>query len=137
MNNPAVRDATLLILRGVLGIIFVAHGYQKFFLNGLTETTGSFSAMGVPQPKLSATLAAVTELGAGALLVVGLLSTVVASILALVMLGAIYFVHLGQGFFVQDGGLEFPLVLLAGLLVVIVFGGGRASVDGLLTRAEV
>lgn len=135
MDKPAVRDAALLFLRAVLGVVFVAHGWDKFFLTGLTETTGQFSAWGIPQPKLSAYLTAGAELVGGALLVVGLLTTFVAGALALLMLAAAYFVHLGHGFFVATGGIEYPLVMITALLMIVVFGAGRASLDGVLSRA--
>ena len=63
-----MRDAALLLLRIVLGTVFVAHGWDKLVITGLTETTGQFSAWGVPQPKLSAWLVMAVELVGGALL---------------------------------------------------------------------
>ncbi len=134
MDKPAVRDAALLLLRLVLGIVFVAHGWDKLLITGLTETTGQFSAWGVPQPKLSAYLVMAGELLGGALLVVGLLTTFVAGALALLMAAAVWFVHLGNGLFAADGGVELPAVLIVALLMSVVFGAGRASLDGVLTR---
>lgn len=134
MDKPAVRDAALLLLRLVLGIVFVAHGWDKLLITGLTETTGQFSAWGVPQPKLSAYLVMAGELLGGALLVVGLLTTFVAGALALLMAAAVWFVHLGSGLFAADGGVELPAVLIVALLMIVVFGAGRASLDGVLTR---
>ena len=134
MDKPVVRDAALLIFRVVLGIIFVAHGWEKLFISGITQTTGQFSAWGVPQPTLSVWITAVAELLGGAFLVVGLLTTFVAGALALLILAAIYFVHLGTGFFVADNGVEFPLVIIVSLMMIVVFGSGRASIDGVLTR---
>lgn len=136
MDRPAIRDAALLMLRAALGVVFVAHGYQKFFLLGITEVTGQFSALGIPQPKLSAVLAASGELIGGSLLIVGLLTTFVAGALALLMLAALYFVHMGHGFFLENTGFEYPMVLIVALFVVVVFGSGRASIDGVLSRAE-
>lgn len=128
-----VRDAMLLILRAVLGFMFIAHGWDKFFLTGLTETMGQFSAWNVPQPKLSAYLAATTELVGGALLVIGLLTTITAGALALLMACALYFVHLSHGVFVNQGGVEYTAVLVVSLLVIVVFGAGRASLDEVLS----
>lgn len=133
MDRPAVRDATLLILRTVLGVVFVAHGYDRLFLTGITETTGQFSAWGVPQPRVSAYLVTGVELLGGALLVLGLLATFVAGALLLVVAAAGYFVHMTEGFFVAHNGIEFVAVLTAALLVIIVFGPGRASLDGALS----
>ncbi|AJK68319.1 DoxX family protein [Corynebacterium marinum] len=134
MDKPAVRDAALLLLRIVLGTVFVAHGWDKLVITGLTETTGQFSAWGVPQPKLSAWLVMAVELVGGALLVVGILTTAVAGVLALLMVAAMWFVHVGEGFFTATGGVEFPLVMTAALVMIIVFGAGRASLDGVLAR---
>lgn len=129
-----MRDGALLLLRAVVGIVFVAHGWDIFFVAGITETTGQFSAWGVPQPGLSAWLAGLGQLLGGGLLVVGLLTTIVAGALALLSACALYFVHLGSGFFATDGGIEYPAVLIASLLIIVVFGSGRASVDAALTR---
>ena len=134
MDKPVVRDAALLLFRVMLGIIFVAHGWEKLFISGTTATTGQFSAWGVPQPALSVWIAAVAELLGGAFLVVGLLTTFVAGALALLMLAAVYFVHLDAGFFVSTNGLEFPLLIIISLMMIVVFGPGRASIAGDLTR---
>lgn len=134
MDKPVVRDGALLLVRVVVGIVFVAHGWNIFFVEGITETTGQFSAWGVPQPGLSAWIAGLGQLIGGALLVVGLLTTIIAGALALLTACALYFVHLGLGFFAADGGIEYPAVLLASLLIIVVFGSGRASVDAALTR---
>ena len=136
MDKPAVRDAALLVFRAVLGIIFVAHGVDKMFMTGMDETIGQFSAWGVPQPQISAYLAAIGEMIGGAFLVIGLLTTLVAGALALLAACALYFVHLDNGLFATDSGIEYPAVLVVSLLMVVVFGAGRASLDGVLSRAN-
>ena len=136
MDKPAVRDAALLIFRAVLGVVFVAHGVDKLLISGMDDTIGQFSAWDVPQPRLSAWVAALGEVIGGAFMVVGLLTTLAAGALALFMACALYFVHLNGGFFVADNGIEYPLVLIVALLTVVVFGSGRASIDGVLARAE-
>ena len=70
MDKPAVRDGSLLLFRFVLGIIFVAHGFDKFFVQGLTATGQQFAAWGVPQAQLSAYLAATAEFVGGLFLTV-------------------------------------------------------------------
>lgn len=99
------------------------------------ESARQFAQWGVPQPRLSAYLAGSVELIGGALLIIGLLTTLVAGVLALLAAAAAYFVHLGHGFFAESGGIEYPVVLSMSLLIVVVFGAGRASLDGVLTRA--
>lgn len=134
MNRPAVRDFALLVLRLVLGAVFVAHGYNHWFEMGMAETGRQFAALGVPQPQLSAYLTGTVELIGGAFLAVGLLTTITASMLALLVLAAGYFVHLDNGFFIEAGGVEYTLVLAAALFIITVFGTGRVSLDGVLTR---
>lgn len=134
MNRPAVRDFALLVLRLVLGAVFVAHGYNHWFEMGMSETGRQFAALGVPQPQLSAYLTGTVELIGGAFLAVGLLTTITASLLALLVLAAGYFVHLDNGFFIEAGGVEYTLVLAAALFIITVFGTGRVSLDGVLTR---
>lgn len=136
MNRPAVRDFALLLLRLVLGCVFVAHGYQHWFGAGMRQTVDEFAAAGVPQPTLSAYLAGTTELLAGTFLIIGLLTTIAATLLGLLALAGGYFVHLDHGFFAENGGVEYPLVLVAALFIIVVFGSGRASLDGVLTRDD-
>ncbi|WP_342319315.1 DoxX family protein [Corynebacterium mayonis] len=135
MNRPAVRDFALLVVRIITGAVFVARGYRGWFEVGIAGTATRLSESGVPQPKLSAYLASTVELIGGALLIIGLLSTLVASIVALLVVAAAYFVHLNHGFFVEAGGVEYPMVLAAALFMVVVFGPGRVSLDKVLTRA--
>lgn len=134
MNRPAVRDFALLVLRLMLGAVFVAHGYNHWFEMGMAETGRQFAELGVPQPQLSAYLTGTVELIGGAFLAVGLLTTITASLLALLVLAAGYFVHLDNGFFIEAGGVEYTLVLAAALFIITVFGTGRVSLDGVLTR---
>ncbi|WP_394281994.1 DoxX family protein [Corynebacterium sp.] len=134
MNGPVLRDITLLLVRIALGVVFVARGYQHWFIEGMGAVAADFARRGIPQPKLSAYLTGSVELIAGALLLIGLLTTLMAGILALLVAAAAYFVHLDQGFFVHDGGVEYPLVLVVTLLVIVVFGAGRISLDEVLNR---
>ena len=136
MNSPIVRDAALLIFRVVLGLVFIAHGVDKLFFPGMDDTIGQFSAWDVPQPQIFGWVVAIGELLAGAMLVIGLLTTFAAGILALMCALAVYFVHLGNGVFVADGGFEYAVVLCVALLMIVVFGSGRASLDGVLNRVE-
>src|SRR5699024_3617 len=132
MNSPLVRDATLLIFRVVLGLVFIAHGIDKFFFPGMDDTIGQFSAWGIPRSQVWAWVVAIGELAAGVMLVIGLLATFAAGMLALLSASSIYFVHFSNGFFVEEGGFEYAAVLCVALLMIVVFGSGRASLDGVL-----
>lgn len=120
-------DIGLLIGRVMVGVVFVAHGFQKWS-DGISGTQAGFDAMGVPLPDVTAILQAGLEVGGGALLVLGVLTPLVGALLGLSMLGAAYFAH-RDAFFVADGGAEFVLVLAAASFLFALAGPGRCSVD--------
>lgn len=121
------------MLRLILGVIFVSHGWDKIFITGVDKTTGYFVAAGIPQAEITVWLMAIVELVGGALLILGLLAPAVAMVLVVTMLGALWAVHLGKGLFMRDDGAELVLSLIGGLIVVWAFGAGRASLDRLFT----
>lgn len=129
-STPASTGLT--VLRVVLGITFLLHGWQKFTEWTIAGTQASFAEMGVPLAEVAAPAVAVLELAGGALLVLGLATRVVAALLALVMLGALVLVHLPAGFFAADGGIELVLLLTAASLLFALAGAGRWSVDHLI-----
>ncbi|QGF24185.1 DoxX family protein [Raineyella fluvialis] len=129
--NLVTRDIVPLVSRIILGIVLIAHGYQKFALWGLAGTGQAFAGMGVPMPGISAVVAAVIELAGGILLVLGVFTPIVAVVVFLEMIGAALLVHLPHGVFVGDGGWELVGALGAGTLALAA-GAGRFSIDGLL-----
>ena len=125
---PLNLDAALLILRVVLGIIMLYHGWPK--LTGLGGVIEGFTGMGIPLPAVSAVFATVAEVGGGLLLLLGAFTDIAGLLVAIDMLGAITFVHAKNGFGVSDGGVEWPLALLAMALAVGLAGPGRYAVGG-------
>src|SRR4051812_24744755 len=95
-------DLALLLLRVVIGGVFIAHGWQKLFVFGLSGVAGAFAAMGVPLPAVTGPAIGVIELLAGAALVFGILTRLAAFGLACDVLGAIVFYHAKHGFFVPN-----------------------------------
>ena len=124
-----VFDIASLIARVATGVIFVAHGWQKWQA-GHSATAQGFSEMGIPMPDLAAGYAMTVETIGGVLLILGLLVRPVALLLLADMLGAITFAHWGRGVMVSEGGWE-----LAGrwalCLLFLALGGGRLSLDGI------
>lgn len=125
---PLNLDAALLILRVVLGIIMLYHGWPK--LTDLGGTIDGFTGMGIPLPALAAIFSTVAEVGGGLLLLIGALTDVAGLLIAMDMLGAITFVHAKNGFGVGEGGVEWPLALLAMALAIALAGPGRYSLGG-------
>ncbi|TYB59106.1 DoxX family protein [Nonomuraea sp. PA05] len=124
-------DVAALIARVATGVIFVAHGWQKW-QSGLGATTQGFREMGIPMPELAAGFATVVETVGGIFLILGLLVRPVALLLLINMLGAIAFVHGSKGVMVGEGGWELTGALGALSLLFLALGGGRIGLDGIL-----
>lgn len=130
---PNLTDEALLLLRLVLGAVFIAHGGQKVFGwfggHGLEGTAQFMATMGVPTAL--AYLAAFTEFFGGLALVGGLLTRLASLGLFFTMAVAIVKVHLAGGFFAPQG-FEYPLALAAMALALVLTGAGRYSLDRLV-----
>lgn len=129
-DRPTVRqiDAGLALLRIVIGIIFLAHGWQKVFTFGFGGVTGAFTQMHVPMPGFTGPAIGILELVGGVALILGVLTRLFGFLLASDMLGAILLVHGKQGFFAPMG-MELVLALCVGAATLAIAGGGGYSVD--------
>lgn len=127
-----VKDVAALIGRIAVGIVFVAHGWQKWTEFGLAGTTGSFEKMGVPLPAVSAAFAATVELAGGLALIAGLALPIAGVLLAANMLGAWLLVHLPNGL-LGEGGAEL-VIALGGAALALGFNSGAYALDRVLFK---
>jgi putative oxidoreductase len=136
-------DMGNMVLRIVLGLVFFPHGAQKalgWFQGHGPEATVAFfgQIFGLP-PYLAYLVIAAEFLGAIAL-ILGLFTRVAALGILAVMAGAVFLTHGQYGFFMnwsgsQPGeGIEHHLLAMAIALVLLLRGGGRASLDRLIGR---
>jgi len=124
MNGPTRIDVAALLLRGALGVMFIAHALLKYFVFTPAGTVQFFESLGLPGPLAYATIAA--ELVGGVLLVLGAYTRTVAFALLPILLGAAW-AHSGNGwlFTSPNGGWEYPAFLAVAGAVVGLLGGGR------------
>jgi putative oxidoreductase len=126
-------DRAALVLRLVLAAVFIAHGYQKVFVMGMSNVTGFFGSMGVPLAGVMGPFISLLELGGGIALFFGILTRPIAFLLACDMLGAIALVHGKNGFFLPKG-FEFVFDNCGLALALMFLGAGAYSIDALLAR---
>jgi putative oxidoreductase len=147
--NPLQRvlvttdSAAPLIARLTLGLIMFPHGAQKalgwFGGYGYSGTMGFFTGT-MHIPAVFAFLAIAAEFAGSLALIAGAFSRVAALGIAGVMTVAIATSHLAHGFFMnwtgtqQGEGFEFHLLALGLAAIVMIHGGGKASIDARLTR---
>jgi putative oxidoreductase len=130
-----------LILRVTLGAVMFAHGAQKLLGwyggNGFNGTMGFFTDV-MHLPWLVAFLVIIGESFGSLGLIAGFLTRFIGASFILIMLGAIGLVHWPQGFFMnwlgkQAGeGFEYHMLVIAMSTALLITGGGRWSVDGLI-----
>ena len=134
-SKPSDRqvDLGLLVLRTIVGIVFVAHGAQKVFVFGFDGVAAGFAGMGVPMAGIVGPFIGLLELFGGFALIAGLLTRLASLGLASTMVVATLLVHLKNGFFAPNG-VEFTLTLLAATLMLTLTGAGRFGVDSLIGR---
>lgn len=120
----------LLLVRVVVGITMIAHGVNHWVGGGRIEGTARwFSGLGLRYGKMQAWMSVVTEIGAGALLILGLFTPLACAAVISVMLVAGLLAHRPNGFFVFKEGYEYVLVLSVVSLALAVSGPGRLSID--------
>lgn len=140
LPRPA-PDLGLFALRAMLGVVFLFHGSQKLFGwfggHGLSATAEWMAGTGIPLPLLSATLAALAEIGGGLALLTGLLFRPLMVPLAFTMLVAAFVGHHGRGFDAAQGGMEYPLTLAVAAFALFWTGPGRYTLATTPRHVEV
>lgn len=132
MGSGRIFDVAVLVLRVVLGVIFLAHGMQKVFgafggggIEAVAAMTGQLNFM----PALFwAWVLSISEAVGGAFLILGILPRISAAAIAVIMLVAILKVHASKGFFMMQGGFEYQMLILAVSIFLMMAGAGRFSI---------
>ena len=138
VDADAINTA-LLAMRLMLGVIMLAHGINHIIGGGKIEgTAGWFASLGMKPGIFHAWLASITEVVAGVLLVVGLLTPLAAAGVLGVMVVALITNHLKNGFFIfrPGEGYEYVLTLIVFSIAMAMLGPGAWSVDAALGLTE-
>jgi len=132
MDKKIKKDMAMLVLRVVLGTIFMMHGAQKLFglFNGIGPegTEKMMEGLGFIYPEITARLWSWSEFLAGGFLILGVVSRYASVVVFALMAINVYKVDMSYGFFVQNGGFEYDLLIMASAIVIVFMGGGRWSV---------
>ncbi len=116
-------NVALLILRLVVGLAFVTHGWGK--VSNMEGTIGMFASMNMGI--LMAYLASYVEFLGGAALLLGVATRFAGGLLTIFMVAAIYLVKMGNGYSMMNQGYEYELLLLVCALFIALVGPGKYS----------
>jgi putative oxidoreductase len=131
IEQPEAWEPYLLsILRIVAGLIFLAHGTQKFLSFPVGEYAGSGLALDNP-----GAFAGIIELVAGFLITIGLFTRSAAFIASGTMAVAYWLAHAPQNFFPVNNGGDAAILYCFVFLYLAFAGAGPWSVDGARRRA--
>jgi len=129
-------DTADLVLRIVVGLTIVAHGYNHIFgPGGIQGTAGWFASMGLKPGIVHAWASGLIELAAGFGLAAGFLTPLSAGAIIGIMVVAGITAHRKNGFFIFKPGQGYEYVLMIAVVcaAIATFGPGKASVDHLIT----
>ncbi len=131
MNDFALNVA-LLVLRGAIGGVMLAHGVNHIVGGGRIKGTARwFESLGMKPGLLHAWLASITEVVGGVLLILGFLMPLGGSAVVGTMSVALITNHRTNGFFIfrPGEGWEYVMTLIAAGFALAVLGAGDWSVD--------
>jgi putative oxidoreductase len=133
-NHTKAYDFTMLTLRVLCGFMFCFIHQKVLPVQGLWGPRPDFvetiTKLNFPNPYFFAWLAVWSEFLGGILLIAGLLTRPAAFFNAINMIVAAFMVH--KGALGQKAG--FPFVYLILFILLMLNGGGRYSIDALLSK---
>lgn len=130
MDNTNLQNHGILLTRLSLGVILLAHGLLKVFVFTVPGTVEFFGSLGLPA--IVAYLTIFGEIAGGTAIILGLYTRLAAFLSIPLLLGATW-THIGNGwvFSNENGGWEFPALLVALALSVGLMGSGKFALKKL------
>lgn len=111
------KDISITLMRIVIGLIFLTHGYMKWA--GFADASLTFKILAIVEP-----------LG-GIAILIGMLTRWAALGIAIIMLGAMQMkiANVGIMGFAGKGGWEFDALIFAACVMMMTVGAGKWSMD--------
>lgn len=125
-KKPLLNDLGLLLLRVVVGLTMLPHGWSK--LINFAEKAPEFVALPGMSPELSLAMATTAQILASLGLIAGLFSRLSAGALFFTMSVVMYM----QVFVWSGSGIELVSLYLAGYGLLLLTGPGRFSFDRII-----
>lgn len=131
-SNP-VSDSSLalLLIRLACSLPFIYHGSAILFGAFGGPGPRNFAAY-MHAPAIVGVLVGLAQFAGGIAILTGALLRLGAVCVSIVMLGAIFLVHLHNGYSLAHNGMEFALTELLLSLGLLLAGGGKYSLAGIL-----
>lgn len=130
-------SAAALLVRLMVGCVFVAEGIQKFLFPEALGV-GRFIKIGIPLPEVMAPFVGVVEIVCGLLILAGLFTRLAAIPLIIDMLVAIATtkipIMMEKGFWAMAHEARTDWSMLFGAIILLIVGGGYWSLDSFFAR---
>ncbi len=130
---------TTIIIRLIVGIVFLSEGIQKF-LFPILRGAGRFEKIGLPYPDFFGSFVGSFEVLCGILILIGLFTRLVSIPTLIIMIVAIATTKVEvlaiDGFWQMMHGSRTDWAMFLGSLFLIFKGGGKWSVDKMFRKNE-
>ena len=133
------NDKRAIIIRLIIGLIFLSEGIQKFLFPELTGT-GRFAKIGFTDPEFWAYFTATFEIVCGTLVLIGLLTRLATFPLLIIMTTAFvttkWPILIDKGFWTMahEYRTDFAMTLL--LVYLLIYGSGKWSLNSLFFKPQ-
>ena len=123
------------LIRLVVGIMMIPHGFGKLFNDGGIERTAKFfSSISIEPSIFFAWYVGIVEFAGGICVAIGFLTRIFSVQLIGILFVATFVVHFQNGFLWIKGGYEYPLMWMLIMIAVTFKGGGSVSIDKQLPK---
>ena len=134
-HDNLLSDLGCLIIRLMVGAVFVFHGGQKLFGffegSGLVGFAKYLEMIDVPYPAYACVLAGAAEFLGGVALITGIGMRIMIVPMVFTMGVAVYMAH-AHTFSIEKNGVEYPLTLGVIMIGLLMMGPGRFRVPDFL-----